>query len=164
MASTGEVGCIGENYYEAILKAMLSVGYRIPVKNVLISSGPSRGKVELLKSAKMLQDRGINIFATEGTSRYFSENGVENTHLYWPDEADKSPNTIDLIKEKKIDLVINIPKNYTPRELQNGYQIRRNSIDYNIPLITNSRVASAFIYAVCKYEIGDISIKSWDEY
>lgn len=164
MASTGEVGCIGENYYEAILKAMLSVGYRIPVKNVLISSGPSRGKVELLKSAKMLRDQGINIFATEGTSRYFSENGVENTHLYWPDEADKSPNTIDFIKEKKIDLVINIPKNYTTRELQNGYQIRRSSIDYNIPLITNSRVASAFIYAVCKYKIEDISIKSWDEY
>ena len=164
MASTGEVGCIGENYYEAILKAMLSVGYRIPVKNVLISSGPSRGKVELLKSAKMLQEKGINIFATEGTSRYFSENGVENTHLYWPDEADKSPNTIDLIKEKKIDLVINIPKNYTTRELQNGYKIRRSSIDYNIPLITNSRVASAFIYAVCKYEMKDISIKSWDEY
>jgi carbamoyl-phosphate synthase large subunit len=164
MASTGEVGCIGENYYEAILKAMLSVGYRIPVKNVLISSGPSRGKVELLKSAKMLRGQGINIFATEGTSRYFSENGVENTHLYWPDEADKSPNTIDFIKEKKIDLVINIPKNYTTRELQNGYQIRRSSIDYNIPLITNSRVASAFIYAVCKYKIEDISIKSWDEY
>ncbi len=164
MASTGEVGCIGENYYEAILKAMLSVGYRIPVKNVMISSGPSRGKVELLKSAKMLRDRGINIFATEGTSRFFSDNGVENTHVYWPDEADQSPNTIDLIKEKKIDLVINIPKNYTNRELQNGYQIRRSSIDYNIPLITNSRVASAFIYAICKYEIEDISIKSWDEY
>lgn len=164
MASTGEVGCIGENYYEAILKAMLSVGYRIPVKSVLISSGPSRGKVELLKSAKMLRDRGINIFATGGTSRFFSDNGVENTHVYWPDEAEQSPNTIDLIKEKKIDLVINIPKNYTTRELQNGYQIRRSSIDYNIPLITNSRVASAFIYAICKYEIQDISIKSWDEY
>jgi carbamoyl-phosphate synthase large subunit len=164
MASTGEVGCIGENYYEAILKAMLSVGYRIPVKNVLISSGPSRGKVELLKSAKMLQERGINIYASEGTSRFFSDNGVANTHVYWPDEADKSPNTIDIIKEKKIDLVINIPKNYTTRELQNGYKIRRSSIDYNIPLITNSRVASAFIYAICKYEIGDISIKSWDEY
>jgi carbamoyl-phosphate synthase large subunit len=164
MASTGEVGCIGENYYEAILKAMLSVGYRIPVKNVLISSGPSRGKVELLKSAKMLRARGINIFATEGTSRYFSENGVDNTHVYWPDEVDQSPNTIDLIKEKNIDLVINIPKNYTNRELQNGYQIRRSSIDYNIPLITNSRVASAFIYAICKYEMKDISIKSWDEY
>ncbi|HSO86599.1 MAG TPA: ATP-grasp domain-containing protein, partial [Draconibacterium sp.] len=164
MASTGEVGCIGENYYEAILKAMLSVGYRIPVKNVLISSGPSRGKIELLNSAKMMRDRGYNIFATEGTHRFFTENGVENTLLYWPDEDEQSPNTIDFIKEKKIDLVINIPKNYTNRELKNNYLIRRRSIDYNIPLITNSRVASAFIYAICKYEIEDISIKSWDEY
>lgn len=164
MASTGEVGCIGENYYEAILKAMLSVGYRIPVKNVLISSGPSRGKVELLKSAKMMRDRGYNIFATEGTSRFFTENGVENTHLFWPDEEDKSPNTIDFIKEKKLDLVINIPKNYTKRELSNGYAIRRSAIDYNIPLITNARVASAFIYGICKYNIEDITIKSWDEY
>jgi carbamoyl-phosphate synthase large subunit len=164
MASTGEVGCIGENYYEAILKAMLSVGYRIPVKNVLISSGPSRGKIELLTSAKMMRDRGYNIFATEGTHRFFTENGVENTLLYWPDEENQSPNTIEYIKEKKIDLVINIPKNYTSRELKNDYTIRRSAIDYNIPLITNSRVASAFIYAICKYEIEDISIKSWDEY
>lgn len=164
MASTGEVGCIGENYYEAILKSMLSVGYRIPVKNVLISSGPSRGKVELLKSAKMMRDRGYNIFATEGTHRFFSENGVENTLLYWPDEEDQAPNTIDFIKEKKLDLVINIPKNYTKRELSNGYAIRRSAIDFNIPLITNARVASAFIYAICKYDIEDISIKSWDEY
>ncbi|TNF40835.1 MAG: carbamoyl-phosphate synthase (glutamine-hydrolyzing) large subunit [Bacteroidetes bacterium] len=164
MASTGEVGCIGENYYEAILKAMLSVGYRIPVKNVLISSGPSRGKIELLTSAKMMRDRGYNIFATEGTSKFFTENGVENTLLYWPDEKEQTPNTIDFIKEKKIDLVINIPKNYTSRELKNDYTIRRSAIDYNIPLITNARVASAFIYAICKYEIEDISIKSWDEY
>ncbi len=164
MASTGEVGCIGENYYEAILKAMLSVGYRIPVKSILISSGPSRGKIELLNSAKMLRDRGIQIFATEGTHRFFAENGVENTLLYWPDEENLSPNTIGFIKEKKIDLVINIPKNYTTRELKNDYTIRRSAIDYNIPLITNARVASAFIYAICKYEIEDISIKSWDEY
>ncbi len=164
MASTGEVGCIGENYYEAILKSMLSVGYKIPVKNVLISSGPSRGKVELLTSAKMLKERGYNIFATEGTSRFLKDNGVENTHLHWPDEEDRAPNTIEYIKEKKIDLVINIPKNYTKRELKNGYQIRRSSIDYNIPLITNARVASAFIYAICKYNQEDISIKSWDEY
>ena len=164
MASTGEVGCIGENYYEAILKAMLSVGYRIPVKSILISSGPSRGKIELLNSAKMLRERGISIFATEGTHRFFAENGVENTLLHWPDEENQSPNTIDFIKEKKVDLVINIPKNYTPRELKNDYRIRRSSIDYNIPLITNSRVASAFIYSICKYNIEDISIKSWDEY
>ncbi|SHF28570.1 carbamoyl-phosphate synthase large subunit [Mariniphaga anaerophila] len=164
MASTGEVGCIGENYYEAILKAMLSVGYRIPVKNVLISSGPSRSKVELLKSAKMLVDKGYNLFATEGTSRFFSENGITNTLLHWPDEEDRHPNTIEFIREKKIDLVVNIPKNYTKRELKNGYQIRRNAIDFNVPLITNSRVASAFIYGICKYNLDDISIKSWDQY
>jgi carbamoyl-phosphate synthase large subunit len=111
-----------------------------------------------------MRDRGYNIFATEGTHRFFIENGVENTLLYWPDEDEQSPNTIDFIKEKKIDLVINIPKNYTNRELKNNYLIRRSSIDYNIPLITNSRVASAFIYAICKYDIEDISIKSWDEY
>ncbi len=164
MASTGEVACIGENYYEAILKAMLSVGYRLPVKNVLISSGPSRGKIELLNSAKMLKQRGINIFATEGTHRFFHENGVENTLLHWPDESDRSPNTIEFIKEKKIDLVINIPKNLTNRELKNGYQIRRSAIDYNIPLITNSRVASAFIYAISRYQIEDLTIKAWNEY
>ncbi len=164
MASTGEVGCIGETYYEAILKSMLSVGYNFPKKNVLISSGPSRGKVELLESAKMLRDKGYNIFATEGTHRFFADNGIENTLLHWPDEEDRHPNTIEYIKEKKIDLVVNIPKNYTKRELKNGYKIRRNSIDFNIPLITNARVASAFIYGICKYKIEDITIKSWHEY
>ncbi|MFW5830883.1 MAG: carbamoyl-phosphate synthase (glutamine-hydrolyzing) large subunit [Prolixibacteraceae bacterium] len=164
MASTGEVACIGENYYEAILKSMLSVGYRLPVKNVLISSGPSRSKVELLKSAQMLKERGYNLFATEGTHRFFMDNGIENTLLHWPDEEDRSPNTIQYIRNKKIDLVVNIPKNYTKRELRNGYQIRRNAIDFNIPLITNARVASAFIYSICKYDIEDLTIKSWGEY
>ncbi len=164
MASTGEVGCIGENYYEAVLKSMLSVGYRIPLKNVLISSGPSRSKAELLTSAQMLEERGYNLYATEGTHKFFYENGVKTTLLHWPDEEDRQPNTIDYIKNKKIDLLINIPKNYTKRELKNGYQIRRNAIDFNVPLITNSRVASAFIYALCKYDLNGISIKSWDEY
>ena len=164
MASTGEVGCIGETYYEAILKSMLSVGYKFPKKNVLISSGPSRGKIELLQSAKMLKEKGYNLFATEGTQRFFADNGVESTLLYWPDEDDRHPNTVDYIKEKKIDLVINIPKNYTKRELKNGYKIRRSAIDFNVPLITNARVASAFIYAICKYNIEDIAIKRWDEY
>jgi carbamoyl-phosphate synthase large subunit len=164
MSSTGEVGCIGENYYEAILKSMLSVGYNFPEKNILISSGPSRGKIELLNSARMLKEKGFNIFATEGTHRFFRDNGVSNTLLHWPDEEDQAPNTMDFIKEKKIDLVVNIPKNHTERELKNGYQIRRSSIDYNIPLITNARVASAFIYGICKYSIEDISIKSWEEY
>ena len=164
MTSTGEVGCIGETYYEAILKSMLSVGYKFPKKNVLISSGPSRGKVELLQGAKMLKEKGYNIFATEGTQRFLTDNGVESTLLHWPDEEDRHPNTIEYIKEKKLDLVINIPKNYTKTELKNGYKIRRNSIDFNIPLITNARVASAFIHAICKYKIEDITIKRWDEY
>ncbi len=164
MASTGEVGCIGETYYEAILKAMLSVGYTFPKKNILISSGPSRSKVELLESARMLKERGYNLFATEGTHRFFSENGVENTLLHWPDEEDRQPNTIEYIKNKKIDLVINIPKNYTKRELKNGFMIRRNSIDFNVPLITNARVASAFIFGICKYTKEDITIKEWGEY
>ena len=164
MSSTGEVGCIGENFYEAILKAMLSVGYRFPGKNILISSGQARSKLELLDSAKMLQERGFALFATEGTHRFLRENKVESTLLHWPDEEDQKPNTIEYLKEKKIDLVINIPKNYTKRELSNGYRIRRNSIDYNIPLITNARVASAFIYAVCTYKPEDIRIKPWDAY
>ncbi|NCB09678.1 MAG: carbamoyl phosphate synthase large subunit, partial [Bacteroidia bacterium] len=164
MASTGEVGCIGETFYETILKSMLSVGYNFPKKNILISSGPSRGKIELLKSARMLKEKGYNLFATEGTHRFFSENGVENTLLHWPDEEDRHPNIIEYLKEKKIDLVVNIPKNNTRRELNNGYRIRRNAIDFNIPLITNARVASAFIYAICRYKMEDISIKSWDEY
>jgi carbamoyl-phosphate synthase large subunit len=111
-----------------------------------------------------LVENGYNIFATEGTHRFFRDNGIENTLLHWPDEEDRQPNTMDYIKEKKIDLVVNIPKNYTKRELKNGYKIRRSSIDYNIPLITNARMASAFIYGICKYKIEDISIKSWEEY
>ena len=164
MSSTGEVGCIGDNYYAAMLKAMLSVGYRIPKKNIFISSGPTRSKVELLKSAKMLVDKGFNLFATAGTAKFFRENKVECTVLHWPDEEGNKPNSIDYIKQKKLDLVINIPKDHTTRELSNGYRIRRNAIDYNIPLITNARVASAFIYAFCKYNIEDLEIKSWNEY
>ena len=164
MASTGEVACIGENFYEAILKSMMSVGYTIPKKNILISSGPSRSKVELLESARMLVSRGYNLYATEGTARFFTENGVPNTMLHWPDEEDRQPNVMEFLKNKKIDLVINIPKNFTRRELRNGYNIRRASIDFNIPLITNSRVASAFVYAICKYTPETLTIKSWDEY
>ncbi|MGE5447969.1 MAG: carbamoyl-phosphate synthase (glutamine-hydrolyzing) large subunit [Bacteroidales bacterium] len=164
MSSTGEVGCIGETYYEAILKSMLSVGYSIPKKNILISSGPSRSKIELLTSAKLLSERGFNLYATGGTQKFLAENGIDSTRLYWPDETDKHPNTLEYIKDKKIDLVINIPKDHTSREISNGYTIRRSAIDYSIPLITNARVASAFIYAFCKYEIEDLSIKSWDEY
>ena len=164
MSSTGEVGCIGETYYEAIMKSMLSVGYRIPEKNILISSGPARSKLELLQCAKILSERGYNLYATEGTHRFFHDNGVNTTLLHWPDEEDRHPNTIEYLKEKKIDLVINIPKDHTKRELSNGYYIRRSAIDYNIPLITNARLASAFIFAISKYKLEDIGIKSWDEY
>ena len=163
MSSTGEVGCIGENYYEAILKSMLSVGHRIPEKNILISSGPTRSKVELLESTRMLIAKGYNIFATAGTAKFFADNGIEVSILYWPDEA-KEPNIMDYLKNKKIDMVINIPKNLTKRELDNGYKIRRAAVDYNIPLLTNARLASAFIYAICKVDKKDIAIKSWDEY
>ncbi|ASB48658.1 carbamoyl-phosphate synthase (glutamine-hydrolyzing) large subunit [Alkalitalea saponilacus] len=164
MASTGEVGCIGTNYYDAVLQSMLSVGYRVPEKNILISSGPLRDKIELLSSARLLSEKGYNLFATSGTHRFFEENGVKTTLLHWPDEPEKQPNTMDLIRDKKLDLVINIPKNLTKGELKNGYQIRRSSIDFNIPLITNARLASAFINSFCKMSMDDISIKSWDEY
>jgi carbamoyl-phosphate synthase large subunit len=164
MSSTGEVGCIGENFYEALLKSMLSVGYKIPEKSVLISSGPTRGKVELLDSAKMLKERGFTIYATSGTQKFLKENGIETEIAYWPDEQDKHPNTIELIKEKKVEMVINIPKDHTSKELSNGYRIRRNAIDFNVPLITNARVASAFIHSFCTIEKEDIAIKAWDDY
>lgn len=164
MASTGEVGCIGDNFHDAILQSMLSVGYSIPKKNILISSGPVRDKLDLLSSARLLVEKGYNLFGTEGTQKFFVDNGVACQLLHWPDEPEKQPNTLDYIRDKKLDLVVNIPKNLTKGELKNGYQIRRNSIDFNIPLITNARLASAFINAFCKMDISDISIKSWDEY
>ncbi len=163
MSSTGEVGCIGESYYEAILQSMLSVGYQIPKKNILISSGPARSKLELLKSAKSLQEKGFNIFATGGTHKFLEENGVRATHLYWPND-EQQPNIMDYVKEKKLDLIINIPKNLTAGELNNGYAIRRGAVDYNIPLITNARLASAFINAFTSMGREDIAIKSWNEY
>jgi carbamoyl-phosphate synthase large subunit len=163
MASTGEVGCIGENFYEAILKSMLSVGYTIPKKNILLSNGQMRDKVELINSCKTLASKGYNLFATKGTHQFLELNGIPSTMLHWPDE-NKQPNTLDYIKERKIDLVINIPKDLTKTELSNDYTIRRSAVDYNIPIITNARLASAFILAFCKLDIDDIEIKSWDEY
>jgi carbamoyl-phosphate synthase large subunit len=163
MVSTGEVGCIGDGYYEAILKSMLSVGYTIPQKAILFSSGPSRSKIELLNSARMLEEKGLTIYATGGTHVFFNENGVKSTLLHWPGE-DKGPNTMDYLKQKKIDLVINVPKNLSSDELDNDYRIRRSAVDFNIPLITNARLASAFIYSFCKLDIEEIGIKSWDEY
>jgi carbamoyl-phosphate synthase large subunit len=163
MSSTGEVGCIGEDYYEAILKSMLSVGYHIPKKNILLSTGPPRSKVELLNSAQLLKDRGYNLYATRGTAKYLENHNIAATVLHWPD-SQKKPNTLEYIKEHKIDLVINIPKDLTQDELSNDYHIRRAAVDHNIPLITNARLASAFITAFCRYSMDDITIKSWDEY
>lgn len=163
MASTGEVGCIGENYYEALLKAMLSVGYRIPQKNILLSTGDARSKVELLESARMLAEKGYNLFATPGSAKFLNENGLETTTLYWPDDPSQ-PNTLEFLRDRKIDLVINIPKNLSKTELNNDYEIRRSAVDFNIPLITNARLASAFIYAVCKLKPEEMAVESWEEY
>lgn len=163
MASTGEVGCIGDDYYEAVLKAMLSVGMRIPKKSVLISSGTLRSKVDLLNAAKLLQSKGYTIYATSGSHKFLAENNIPSILAYQPSE-DIHPNALELIREKQVDLVVNIPKNLTPGELTNGYRIRRNAIDFNIPLFTNSRLASAFIHAFCEIDMEKIPIKSWDEY
>jgi carbamoyl-phosphate synthase large subunit len=163
MVSTGEVGCIGDSYYEAILKAMLSVGYSLPRKGVLFSGGPARSKMELLTSARMLSEMGLPIYATGGTRDFFRLHGIEAELLRWPDETVK-PTVIDFLREKKIDLVINIPKDLTKGELDNDYRIRRSAVDFNIPLITNARLASAFIYAVCKVNPDEMAISSWQEY
>ena len=163
MSSTGEVGCIGENYYEAVLKAMLSVGYTFPEKNVLLSTGGMRSKVELINSCKMLVDNQYQLFATHGTHEFLALNGIDSIDLAWPDE-DRKPNVMDYLRAKKIDLVVNIPKDLTSHELSNDYSIRRGAVDFNIPLITNARLASAFIYAICKIAPDEITIKSWDEY
>jgi len=163
MASTGEVGCLGDDYYEAILKAMLSVGYRIPKKNILISSGPLRSKTELLVSARYLAENGYQIYATKGTHLFFEENKISAILVNWPD-VKESPNAYDLIHNRQIDLVINIPKDLSEKELDNDYIIRRAAVDFNVPLITNARLASAFIYAISKYSMDDLSIKSWGEY
>lgn len=164
MSSTGEVGCIGEDTYTALLKSMLSVGQRIPAKNILLSTGGAKQKAEMLDAAKILKDHGYNLFATGGTSNYLTENGIDNTLVYWPSDEGKQPQALDLLHEKKIDMVVNIPKDLTPRELTNGYKIRRASIDLNIPLLTNSRLASAFIAAFCNVKLNDIDIKAWGEY
>jgi len=163
MSSTGEVGCIGDNYYEGILKSMLSVGYSVPKKNILLSTGPPRSKIELLNSSRMLLENGYKLYATKGTADFLKRNGVQATVLHWPDQ-DKKPNTLDYLKNRKIDLVINIPKDLSKTELSNDYLIRRSAVDYNIPLITNARLASAFIYAICRMRVEDVAIKSWDEY
>ena len=168
MASTGEVGCIGNGYYETILKAMLSVGYKIPQKGVLLSSGDIRSKVELLHSCRLMQERGLVLYATQGTATFLQSHGIDTIVVHWPDDSRK-PNAMDLLQEKRIDFVVNIPKNLSEGELNNDYTIRRTAIDLNIPIITNSRLASAFINAFCEIEVGKsaadvIGINSLDEY
>ena len=163
MASTGEVGCIGDDTSCAVLKAMLSVGYRIPKQNILLSTGSTKQKVDMLQAARQLQRKGYKLFATGGTSKFLTENGVENTRVYWPSE-DGQPQALDMLHKKEIDMVVNIPKNLTAGELSNGYKIRRAAIDLNIPLITNARLASAFINAFCTMLVDDLRIKSWAEY
>ncbi len=163
MSSTGEVGCLGDDFYETLLKAMLSVGYVIPGKNILLSTGPVEAKAELLDSARLLVEKNYNLFATEGTYKFLTDNGINAKLLHWPSES-KQPNTLDFIRNGKIDLVINIPKNLSKNELDNDYTIRRNAVDFNIPLITNARLARAFVTAFCTKTLEDIEIKSWDEY
>lgn len=163
MSSTGEVGCIGDDYSEAVLKSLLSVGFEIPKKSILISSGEPKSKVELMEATRLLQQKGYKIYATRGTQRFLAENGVEAIAVQWPDE-DGELNVKSLLAKKHFDLVINIPKNTTERELRNDYIIRRSAVDFNIPLLTNARLASAFIQAFCNMTLEDIKIKSWDEY
>ena len=163
MASTGEVGCLGEDSRTALLKSMLSVGQRIPAKNILLSTGAAKQKAEMLEAAKLLVKHGYHLYATGGTSRYLTENGIDNTLVYWPSE-EGTPQALDMLHEKKIDMVVNVPKDLTVSELDNGYKIRRAAIDLNIPLITNARLASAFIYAFCTVKPEELEIKSWQEY
>ena len=164
MSSTGEVGCLGDDTNTALLKSMLSVGHRIPKKNILLSTGGAKQKVAMLDAAKMLIDHGYNLYATGGTSKFLTENGIQNTHVLWPSEEGEEPKALDLLHNHTIDMVVNIPKNLTSSELTNGYKIRRAAIDLNVPLITNARLASAFIYAFCTTKLEDIGIKAWSEY
>ena len=164
MSSTGEVGCLGESTSEALMTSMLSVGHRIPKKGVLLSTGSAKQKADLLESAHRLHKKGYQLYATAGTHRYLNDNGIPAILVHWPSEADKEPQALDLLHRKQIDLVVNIPKNLTSNELTNGYKIRRAAVDLNVPLITNARLASAYIRAFCDLTVDDIEIKSWDEY
>ena len=164
MSSTGEVGCLGDDTNQALLKSMLSVGQRIPKHTVLLSTGGAKQKAEMLDAAKMLIDHGYELYATSGTSKYLEENGIPNTLVYWPSDEGKEPQALTLLHEKKIDMVVNIPKDLTTHELTNGYKIRRAAIDLNVPVITNSRLAGAYITAFCTLEPKDIDIKAWGEY
>jgi carbamoyl-phosphate synthase large subunit len=163
MASTGEVGCIADDTLEAVLKSMLSVGYRIPKKNILLSTGSAKQKVEMLEAVRLLYNKGFKLFATGGTQRFLRENDIDCELVYWPSEEGQ-PQALDLLHNKSIDMVVNIPRNLSSRELDNGYKIRRAAIDLNVPLLTNAQLASAFITAFCEYKLEDLQIKSWKEY
>lgn len=163
MSSTGEVGCLGDDVEDAMLKSMIAVGYTIPKKGILISSGEAKSKVDLLDACKLLHQKGYKLYASHGTQKFLEENGIDAIDVNWPDE-DGDNNILQMIANKGFDLIINIPKNVTKRELTNGYIIRRNAVDYNIPLITNARLASAFIKSFCNYQLEDLKIKSWDQY
>jgi carbamoyl-phosphate synthase large subunit len=163
MASTGEVGCMGKDFEEAFLKAMVSVGYKMPIKNILLSTGRVEQKAEFLEHARMLSKLGMNFFATEGTAQFMQENGIQAEVLYWPLEK-KQPNTVDYIKDGKIDLVINIPKNYQEEELTNDYIIRRTAVNFAVPLITNLQLAQRLAESISRYDMDDLEIKSWGEY
>lgn len=164
MTSTGEVGCLGDDTNTALLKSMLSVGHRIPKKNILLSTGGAKQKADMLDAARQLVNNGYKLYATVGSSKYLTENGIENTLVYWPSDKDKKPQALDMLHNHEIDMVVNIPKDLTASELSNGYKIRRAAIDLNVPLITNGRLASAFINAFCRVKLDDIDIKSWAEY
>ena len=171
MASTGEVGCIGDTFDEALIKSILSVGYDIPKKSILISSGDAKQKAEMLGATELLVKHGYDIYATAGTYKYLEENGVDCKRVLWPSEAENPseddkglPGALDMLQHRKIDLVINITKNFSRAEISNGYLIRRAATDLNIPLITNARLATAFIRAFCELPLEKIEIKSWDEY
>lgn len=163
MASTGEVGCIGDDTSEAVLKSMLSVGYSVPAKGILLSTGDGKQKAEMLEACQNLSRKGYRLYATGGTYRYLKDNKIPTTEVFWPSEK-KSPQAIDLIQKKGVDMVVNIPKNLTKTELDNGYKVRRAAVDFNIQLLTNTRLASAFINAFCTMDLDEIQIKSWDEY
>jgi carbamoyl-phosphate synthase large subunit len=163
MASTGEVGCLGDDFEEAFLKALLSVGFRLPLRRVLLSTGPIEGKAAFLESARRLRDMGVALFATEGTAAFLRANGVETTLLHWPADA-QSPNTLEYIAGRKLDLVINIPKSTAEEELANDYLIRRKAADFGVPLITNIQLAQRLVESIFKKRMVELHIKSWNEY
>ena len=163
MVSTGEVGCLGEDARAALIKSLLSVGQRIPKKGILLSTGNGKQKADMLMASKLLAEKGYKLYATKGTHSYLTENGIESTRVFWPNE-DGTPQALDLLHSKEIDFVVNVPKNQSGSEVTNGYKIRRSAVDLNIPLITNARLASAFIYAFCTLSVDELDIKCWQEY